>query len=444
MLQNALWDQPALEAEQIDYDANLNNTNLNPLVKQPPLSSCEVCVIIPVRNEAENLETTLLALKDQIDLESKPLEKNRYEIIVLANNCSDNSAQIALNFARNQPDLALHVVEITLEPDRAHIGWARKIVMDEAYRRLKSIGRDFGVIASTDGDTKVSPTWIAATLAEIQSGADAVGGRIITDPQEKSALDRVTRLYFLRSVCYDYLISQLETYLDPDASEGKPRHYQHFGASFAVTAQIYGKVGGLPPLPSSEDVALYNALMRIDARFRHSLTVRVTTSARVLGRAKAGLADRLAELTMMGAKQRSQFVESASVIEARLHLRRQLRHLWQRKQQGKAISAEGLIIAPQLLGISSDLLLEIVIRSSTFGLVMERIGNYQQNNHKLDFHGQAVTIQTAIRDLRAMISKISRVNYHFGQQQSEYLLNSNLNLNSLKQIEPIFLLPQSF
>jgi hypothetical protein len=71
----------------------------------------------------------------------------------------------------------LHVVELMLESDRAHIGWVRKILMDEAYRRLKSIGRNSGVIASTDGDTRVYPTWIAATLAEINSGVDAVGGR---------------------------------------------------------------------------------------------------------------------------------------------------------------------------------------------------------------------------------------------------------------------------
>jgi glycosyltransferase involved in cell wall biosynthesis len=435
MLQIATWEKPALKAGQI-YGANLK-----PLVHQLPRLSCEICVIVPVRDEAENLETTLLALTNQIDLNGQPLDKNRYEIIVLANNCSDHSAEIARNFARSQPNLVLHVAEITLKRDRAHIGWVRKILMDEAYRRFKSIGRDFGVIASTDGDTRVAPTWLAATLAEIQGGADAVGGRIITESLERQTLDNSTRLYFLRSVGYSYLISQLEVHLDPDTFDLNPRHYQHYGASLAVTAQMYAQVGGLPPLPSSEDVALYQALIRFDARFRHSPAVQVATSARVLGRAKAGLADRLAELKVMGQKHQSLLVESASLLEARFRLRRHLRDLWQRKQQGAAVSPKLVIILARFLDIDRDLLLELVMRSPTFGLLVEQIGYYQQNNQQIAQNWQKVTIQQAIADLRAMVKKFSQVNYYFlKQQELEYILN----LNSLEQIQPILLLPQSF
>jgi hypothetical protein len=369
------------------------------------------------------------------------LIKNRYEIIVLANNCSDHSAEVARNFARTKPDLALHVVEITLKRDRAHIGWVRKILMDEAYRRFKSIGRDFGVIASTDGDTRVASTWLAATLAEIQGGADAVGGRIITESLERQTLDNSTRLYFLRSVGYSYLVSQLEAYLDPDIFDLNPRHYQHYGASLAVTAQMYAKVGGLPPLPSSEDVALYDALIQFDARFRHSPGVQVVTSARVLGRAKAGFADRLAELKIMGQKHQSLLVESASLLESRFRLRRHLRNLWQRKQQGATISPELLIILARFLDIDRDLLLELVMRSPTFGLLVEEIGYYQQDNPKFAHNWSKVTIEQATADLRGMVKKFSKVNYYFLQQQElEYILN----LNSLEQIQPILLLPQSF
>jgi hypothetical protein len=59
--------------------------------------------------------------------------------------------------------------------------YVRKLLMDEAYRRLMSVGRRRGIIASTDGDTKVANTWVAATIHEIDSGVDAVGGRILTD-----------------------------------------------------------------------------------------------------------------------------------------------------------------------------------------------------------------------------------------------------------------------
>lgn len=436
MLQIVATDLSKSPERQMKNDLNYG-FNLKPLVSQPPLLSCQICVIIPVKDEAQNIESTLLALTNQVNLKGKPLDKNLYEIIVLANNCSDNSAEIIRKFAKKQPQLVLHLVEMTIESDRAHIGWVRKLLMDEAYRRLKSLGKNRGTIASTDGDTRVASDWIAATLAEIHQGADAVGGRIITSSQERQLLDSVTRLYYLRRLRYGYLSSQLEACLDPDFTL-PPQHHFHYGASFALTTQMYGKVGGLPPLPSSEDVALYNALLRVDARFCHSQNVRVVTSARDLGRAKAGLADRLAELKIMGQKQQAILVESPTLLESRFRLRRHLRYFWQKQQNGLTHSYFGQILA-RFLGIETNLLLELIKESSTYGLLIEQIGLCQQDNRQLTCENQQVTIQKAIRDLSKMIKQFSQSNSYFlRQQEIEYLRN----LNSLEQIQPILLLPQ--
>ncbi|HEY9768149.1 MAG TPA: glycosyltransferase [Coleofasciculaceae cyanobacterium] len=425
-------NRPAEKVKQINYDAHLN-----PLVSQLPLTSCEVCVIVPVRNEAFNLEATLLALTNQINLEGKELDKNRYEIIILANNCTDNSAEVARRFAQTQPNLVLHVVEMTLNNDRAHIGWVRKILMDEAYRRFKAIGRNFGVIASTDGDTRVASTWIAATLAEIKNGADAVGGRIITNNQERSKLNKNTRLYYLRHLRYGYLTSQLESYLDPDF-ESLPRHHHHYAASLAVTAQMYAQVGGLPPLRSSEDVALYDALKRADARFRHSPMVRVITSARAIGRVEAGLSNRLSQLNVMAQKHQSILVESAELVAIRFCLRRWLRYLWQNRQHmPQSNFLIELAIIAQKLNINSDLLTETLWRSPTFGLVVEEIGQYQQDNNNLDLACQKVTIQQANADLRNTINRISHLGNRSMLEQSQ-----SLSLGTFKQIKPISLVPQ--
>lgn len=423
MLQTTLVNQPAIKIGQKNH-----YLYLQPLITQLPLISCKVCVIIPVRNEAKNIEATLLALTNQVDLTGKPLNKNCYEIIVLANNCNDDSGKIVRHFARTHPDLVLHLVEKTIDSDRAHVGWVRKLLMDEACRRFQLIERDLGVIASTDGDTRVASTWIAATLAEIEAGADAVGGRIITDNRERNKLDKTTRLYFLRYLRYKYLISQLEAAIDPDF-DLVSRHHHHYGASFAVTAQMYERVGGLPPLPSSEDVALYDALMRVDARFRHSPAVRVVTSARSLGRAKAGLADRLSELKTIAEQQECPLVESALTIEARFRLRRQLRHLWQR--QTKADNLSKMAILALKLGINRDLLAEIIWRSPTFGLAIEQISQYQQHNVVIDDkYPQRVILPQAIANLQTLIN--------------QHLNRHNSRLDTLKQIEAISLLPYSF
>ncbi len=81
-------------------NALLDEASIEPLVIEPPATECEVCVVVPVRDEAEHLVATLNALAHQIDLQGKPLHHSRYEIILLANNCCDDSAAIAREFAQ--------------------------------------------------------------------------------------------------------------------------------------------------------------------------------------------------------------------------------------------------------------------------------------------------------------------------------------------------------
>jgi glycosyltransferase involved in cell wall biosynthesis len=107
-----------------------------PLVAQPPIRTCEVCVILPARDESARIEKCLLALVNQTDLRRVPINPGRYEVIVLANNCRDDIAALARAFGRRNPQLALHVVNIDSSPEKSFVGCARKLLMDEACRRL--------------------------------------------------------------------------------------------------------------------------------------------------------------------------------------------------------------------------------------------------------------------------------------------------------------------
>ena len=69
-----------------------------PLVMQPPHRTCEVCVILPARDESARIDKCLSALADQIDLGRVPIYPGRYEVIVLANNCRDETAALARAF----------------------------------------------------------------------------------------------------------------------------------------------------------------------------------------------------------------------------------------------------------------------------------------------------------------------------------------------------------
>ena len=107
----------------------------------PPSPDLEISVIVPVRDEARRLPATLRALAMQRDRDGAAFDRRRYEVIVLANNCSDASAAIVRELAARQPGLALHVVEVRFPQALAHVGHARASLMNEACRRLAHDGR---------------------------------------------------------------------------------------------------------------------------------------------------------------------------------------------------------------------------------------------------------------------------------------------------------------
>jgi len=404
-------------------DAPLNVSQLTPLVDAPPDSSCELCVIIPVRNEAALLSCTLQRLTYQQDLFARPLAHARYEIILLANNCTDDSARIARRHAREHPTLRLHVVERDFHKTRAHVGTARRMLMDEACRRLTKRGRS--VIASTDGDTLVSETWIAATIAEIKIGADAVGGRILLSPQARQTLTRNAYRYHTQDEQYRLLAATLESLRDPLAHDPAP-HHQHFGASFAVTAEVYRKAGGIPVVAFLEDVAFYERLRSVDARFRHSRSVQVETSARTHGRVPIGLSQQLDEWTKMNRAGASLRVESAARIERRAHLCRRLRALWLAKRSThNEVSYEADKLACDS-GVDARWLREQLSSSSAFGaFVME-----------FERLCEARMVETLVEVVSAIGELLERI-AALRTGREAFSLPNGFSAQALEEIEPV-------
>jgi hypothetical protein len=376
------------------------------LVQTPMHDTCEISVIVPVRDEAAILTATLTAFTRQIDLYGCALSRERYEIILFANNCIDDSAKIAHQYADCHADLNLHIVEKNLSIDEAHIGQVRKMLMDEAYQRFRQQGRKRGVIASTDGDTQVSPTWIAAILYEVAHGADAVGGRISLDPSGLADLSAHAKACYLRAVGYRSLIAELASYLDPDPYDPSPRHHQNYGASIAVTAEIYAKAGGMPLVRSPEDVALYQALLRVNARFRHSSIVRVVTSARQTGRTSVGLANQLAVWTAMGQDHQPVMVEPLDAIVMRLCTRQQLRSLWGKALDGYQPSANAITVIADALNVSTQWLSYELSQPQTLGLLLVRIEARQQAEGNWSRRWELVDIRQAIADLRQYLTRL--------------------------------------
>ncbi|MDO7849627.1 glycosyltransferase [Hymenobacter sp. M29] len=328
-----------------------------------PHPALRISVIIPAKDEVANLPTTLAALAAQVDLQGRPWPAGSFEVIVLANNCTDHTAAVVRQQARRFPHLMVHVAELCLPAPKAHVGRARRLLMDEACARLEQVGRRHGIIASTDADTRVAPTWLAAIQAEIDAGADAVGGRILTE-MSSPALQPLRRIQ-TADAAYHLLCARLESLLDPAPVDPWPRHHQHFGASLALTARAYRQVGGLPEVRFLEDEALCQALRRHDLKLRHSPTVQVLTSARREGRVEVGLSWQLSEWLKMSQQQREPYVDNPVQLARRWQLRRQLRACWS--------GCPGAEIAALVtrLGLPESVVLSQLGQAPTFGVLWE-------------------------------------------------------------------------
>lgn len=282
-----------------------------------PRPNCRVTVVIPARDEAARVGRTIEALCTQRDLDGSRLAGDRFDVLVYANNCVDPTASVVRAVAARYRDAAVHVVEESLPPKVAHIGTARRTAMNAASARFAAAGITEAVLAATDADSVPSPTWLAWTLREMKH-ADVVTGRIVVDPKEWRSLSLSTRTMLREEDAYHLTIARLASMLDPKPHDPWPRHWQRSGPSMAVRLAVYDAVGGVPPVRTLEDIALYDALERHGARIRHSMRVRVTTSARLQSRAAGGFGARIRAWDETAHAHRQLLVEDPDITLARL------------------------------------------------------------------------------------------------------------------------------
>lgn len=240
----------------------------------PPHPALEVSVVVPARNEEDLVGSCLRALALQ-----QKISPEEYEVLLVLDRCTDATRERALEVTEEFPELRL---QLLYGPGEGS-GHARRVGMEAACERLLGLGRPHALISSTDADTLVAPDWLAAQLEAASRGARAIGGRIeLAD--DGFLPEKVLSWHAERGrLRHQKLLS------DPGNS-GRTEHWQFSGASLALTAAIYREIGGLEPRASLEDEHLEQVLCRQNIPIERLLSVRVTTSARLSGRAKRGLA----------------------------------------------------------------------------------------------------------------------------------------------------------
>ena len=254
----------------------------------PPNPALRACVVVPARDEEDLIASCLEALATQ-----ERVAHHEYEILLTLDRCTDETEARAREIGGAHPSLKLHLLEGPGEGS----GPARRVGMDAACARLLQVGRPQGIIACTDADTVVAPDWLAAQLRAVSEGARAIGGRI------ELAEDGLLSEHVRRRHAEDGRRRHEHLLSDP---AGEAQHWQFSGASMTLTAAVYTLVGGLEPLTALEDEHLENVLRHHDVPIHRLLSVRVTTSPRLVGRATRGLSNDLAKIARSLGEERAQ------------------------------------------------------------------------------------------------------------------------------------------
>jgi glycosyltransferase involved in cell wall biosynthesis len=212
-----------------------------------------LAVVIPAHNEEKLLPGCLrsvLACRAPVPL----------EVIVVADACTDSSAELAAAGGAT-------VVRVAAR----NVGRARAAGVEHALRS----GPDGLWLATTDADSRVPPHWLRWHLQWGRRGADLLAGTVTVEDWSSWPADLPAR-YELRYRA--------------------PALHAH-GANMGFAATAYRVAGGFPAVRHSEDVALLTRVRQAGGRIVADSSCPVVTSARPLARAPHGFAAHLAALT---------------------------------------------------------------------------------------------------------------------------------------------------
>ena len=213
-----------------------------------------IAIIVPAHNEELVLDDCLKSLRAAAAHED--LVHERVEILVVLDDCSDHSLEVAQSH---------HVL--------THVCNNRNVGMTRAEGARLMLERGARWLAFTDADSVVPYAWLAH---QVSLKVDAVCG--IVEVDDWSGHPEHVRQR------YDSLYRPVDDH----------RHIH--GANLGVSADAYRRAGGFKALAAHEDVHLVADLQRIGASIAWISGNSVTTSARKDYRCKEGFGDYLNSL----------------------------------------------------------------------------------------------------------------------------------------------------
>lgn len=222
-------------------------------------------VVVPAHNEAAGISDCLRA----VAAASLPVARAGVpvEVVVVADSCTDATADIARA-------AGVHVLEV----QAGSVGAARATGCAQALRVLDGLLRQSSWLAMTDADSIVPRDWLSAQVRIAAAGYQAAAGLV--------CLDGTSPTHVAQRWDAAYEVSRASSWL----------HDRVHGANLGVRADAYRRVGGFDAVSAHEDVRLVRRLQATGCPVAWPDRPVVTTSARMCGRAAAGLAADLRRL----------------------------------------------------------------------------------------------------------------------------------------------------
>ncbi len=233
-----------------------------------------VGVVVPARNERARIGACMQSIQQALLALPTALE---HAVCVVLDRCTDDTAGVVGTIAGTTPGWVCEA------SDRAmSIGALRHQGSLTILRQLRQHRPNHVWLLNTDADTVVPPNWAVDHCRYATRGAGAVAG--IAD------LHGFAHLHPRAATAYRALIRRMRH---------ENVHTQVYGANLGVRADAYLAVGGFHPTCSGEDADLVERLELAGFEVARPVEVRVATSARLQGRAPAGLASLLAGLQQL-------------------------------------------------------------------------------------------------------------------------------------------------
>ena len=227
-----------------------------------PSNDLKIIVVIPSYNE-KNIQPTI----DSLFLKQDDFSFN-VEVIVLINNSESEIEEIKeqnlltlktlQNLSETYSNSNMHLIPVLigdLDAKHAGVGWARKLGMDIATQRFRTINFN-GIIVGLDADTVVESNYLNSIYSFFSNNNFNAASIYFEHPITGDSFSDV----HLEQIKYYEL--HLRYYKNSLKYSKLPYSFHTIGSAFALTASAYARQGGMNRRKAGEDFYFINKLIK--------------------------------------------------------------------------------------------------------------------------------------------------------------------------------------